>query len=48
MATTEAAKHRISAAGPHPLPRSIATRRRILLGCICFGSVVGFETAEQD
>ena len=34
--------------GPHPSPRSVVTKRRILLGCVCFGSLAGFETAEQD
>ncbi len=34
--------------GSHPSPRSVAIKRRILLGCIYFGSLAGFETAEQD
>jgi len=45
---TEAAKRGINIAGPHPLPWSGATERRILLGCIGFGSLAGFETAEED
>jgi 3-oxoacyl-[acyl-carrier protein] reductase len=34
--------------GPHPSPRNVATKRRILLGRICVGSLAGFETAEHD
>ena len=32
----------------HPSPRSFATKRRILRGCICFGSRAGFEPIEHN
>ena len=38
----------IRSEGPHPSRRSVATKRCILLGCLCVGSLAGFETAEHD
>ena len=33
---------------PRPSPGSVAIKRRILLGCICFGMRASFETVEQE